>query len=766
MNRLHFITTAVAFFSIVCCLGAGMAIGQVPQISYPKGVTASNVSGVSTTTVKIAVMGLSLPTISFFSPTNASTGDTIKIKGTSFTGTTKVSFGDSVASYFSVLNDSIITAVVGNGSSGNVRIVTPNGIGIIAGFKYDSSLYILGTALVSGWSNPISIINLSSQKFTRISQNEYKINVNLIGGKEYKFIAQNGSWNENWGISIADDPNEINGGVLTSNGSNILSPSKSGNYIIDINFLTNIFSVTLITPSISSFTPTSVCLGTTTNIKILGKNFKSTTSLKFGGTVASSFIVNNDTSITASVPKNATTGAITLTTPDGTATSNQIFDILNPSIIANNISITPGSSALIKINSNTYSGIRYDTIDFSSKFNFNLSTYNTSNFANFASGSQTFDSIPFYFYPWAKTLNGWNATFDSSNNPIVLKLLTSGKRISALDLVANTYWGNPTTSLLKVQFWSLGKIVFQKELIGNIDIRDYEETVWTNVINNTSTVNIWSSNIIRLDKIKIQLPQKFNVDSILVVDNGGQALQRVFVMAATVEVDNILNPNILWSNGNTTDSIRVFPTQTTTYSVKVSDGTTTCRDSLQIKVAWLAPIILSDIEVRSENDNIILNWHSNSELNTSHFIIQNSTDGKLFTDLSTVNAIGSGGNNYQYMDLASANGVNYYRLQFIYKDGSFSYSKIVSAAITKNKFAITVYPNPVKETLSASIHSGVEENVLVAVSDMQGKVLIQNKQKLGEGNNLISVDTHQLAKGSYLLVIKGKGVTQNQFIKE
>ncbi len=90
----------------------------------------------------------------------------------------------------------------------------------------------------------------------------------------------------------------------------------------------------------------------------------------------------------------------------------------------------------------------------------------------------------------------------------------------------------------------------------------------------------------------------------------------------------------------------------------------------------------------------------------------------------------------------------------------------VSCILPFKNYQISIYPNPVKATLSASLNSKIEENVLIVITDMKGKVLIQNKQKLGVGNNLVAINTHQLANGSYLLVIKGVGITLKQFIKE
>lgn len=69
------------------------------------------------------------PTISSFAPHSGTTGTVVTIAGTHFTGTTQVSFGGTAAS-FGVRSDTVITAVVGTGSTGAVKVYTPGGLAV------------------------------------------------------------------------------------------------------------------------------------------------------------------------------------------------------------------------------------------------------------------------------------------------------------------------------------------------------------------------------------------------------------------------------------------------------------------------------------------------------------------------------------------------------------------------------------------------------------------------------------------------------------
>ena len=80
-----------------------------------------------------------------------------------------------------------------------------------------------------------------------------------------------------------------------------------------------------ITPTISSFSPTSGPVGTV--VVITGQSLTGATKVKFNGVAATSFTVNSNTQVTATVPTGATTGKIKVTTAGGTATSSTNFTV-------------------------------------------------------------------------------------------------------------------------------------------------------------------------------------------------------------------------------------------------------------------------------------------------------------------------------------------------------------------------------------------------------------------------------------------------------
>ena len=101
-----------------------------------------------------------VPAINSFSPTNASISDTITIIGVNFTGASAVSFGGTAAASFTVVDDTTILAIVGNGTTGIVSVTTPNGIVTANGFVYNTANIVTGirntTPLITAGKNVVT----------------------------------------------------------------------------------------------------------------------------------------------------------------------------------------------------------------------------------------------------------------------------------------------------------------------------------------------------------------------------------------------------------------------------------------------------------------------------------------------------------------------------------------------------------------------------------------------------------------------------------
>jgi hypothetical protein len=240
------------------------------------------------------------PTISSFTPTSGNTGNTITIYGSNLTGATAVSFGGTAAQSFSVVSSTQINAVLGNGSSGNVNVTTPGGTASLSGFTFT------GTATAPTITSFSPSEGGSGTSITITGTNFTGATVVSIGGTSASGFNVN-SATQITAVVGSGTTGKI--AVTTANGTATSSASFT-------------FVSSNAAPTITSFTPSSGKSGTT--IKITGTHFNGATSVKIGGTAAAGFTLDSATQISATLG-DGSTGTISITTPNGTATSSSPF---------------------------------------------------------------------------------------------------------------------------------------------------------------------------------------------------------------------------------------------------------------------------------------------------------------------------------------------------------------------------------------------------------------------------------------------------------
>ncbi len=158
-----------------------------------------------------------------------------------------------------------------------------------------------------------------------------------------------------------------------------------------------------------------------------------------------------------------------------------------------------------------------------------------------------------------------------------------------------------------------------------------------------------------------------------------------------------------------------------------------------------------------QNNKHLLQWKTANEMNTKHFEIELSFDGRMFDKIGIVNAKGNGNNVYSFINSINDNTTNYfYRLKIVDNDGRFKYSNTISLG-NKPSNSLHIFPNPVKDVLTIS---GLKQHGTISIFNVEGKLLLQQNVSV----QTITMDISSYAKGMYLLQYRNKGEVVNQKI--
>ncbi len=212
--------------------------------------------------------------------------------------------------------------------------------------------------------------------------------------------------------------------------------------------------------------------------------------------------------------------------------------------------VEAGQSYLIAVGGRTGSGSGFLTIDtpevanpstfipidFSASFNWSLGLQTGGEL--YPTGNILLGGVLFSIPP-STGLNAWHAKDVLGKNPRVLGVPVNVANVTSVHALINSWWGVPGPgSLATVEFYGCNGAFYSKPLVGNVDIRDHFNGSFTNLINGTTTVEVFGNGQVRMDKVRFDLPAAFldeKLELIRIVDTGAEAVQRVWLAGLTVE---------------------------------------------------------------------------------------------------------------------------------------------------------------------------------------------------------------------------------------
>ena len=184
--------------------------------------------------------------------------------------------------------------------------------------------------------------------------------------------------------------------------------------------------------------------------------------------------------------------------------------------------------------------------------------------------------------------------------------------------------------------------------------------------------------------------------------------------------------------------------------------------------------LLSFTGYNSGNENI-LEWTTTKEMNNQSFVLMHSLDNIAFEEIATVptqapNGISNTPLSYTSKDLDFAD-KTYYRLKQIDIDGtSRIYPTSIEVQVNNDlNTVVSLFPNPAKDVLNISITQPQGGKHKVEIYDAIGKLVSVHKADLKGGNTVLTLDVAELAKGTYIIMVKNADngtVANTRFVKE
>ncbi|MBS1619862.1 MAG: IPT/TIG domain-containing protein [Bacteroidetes bacterium] len=352
--------------------GASYTVNPSPTITgQPSAGTVSAVTGTSATFTVATSAGS--PTYQWYYGTT-STGPWVAVANGTPTGITYT--GGNSASLVATASNSAATgtanyykcivSAAGCGSSSNSAQLTITGYcsntNTTNTTYYIDSFYTYGCitdiARVDGGFSPNGYGNFTSSVVTQVAGGAINFRIKETGGTMHFGIWVD--WNNNGLFTDAGENVFTQSTYVSAVGGtfNVPAGQASGNYRMRIqgNELGTVDPCTgtaytecedytvyvqpIVAPTISSFTPTSLCAGGYQTVTITGTGFLGTSAVTFNGVNAVSYTVASNTSLTAVSPSGLTAGVITVTNSAGNANSTAYTIQPSPAITTQPVAAT------------------------------------------------------------------------------------------------------------------------------------------------------------------------------------------------------------------------------------------------------------------------------------------------------------------------------------------------------------------------------------------------------------------------------------------
>ena len=182
-------------------------------------------------------------------------------------------------------------------------------------------------------------------------------------------------------------------------------------------------------------------------------------------------------------------------------------------------------------------------------------------------------------------------------------------------------------------------------------------------------------------------------------------------------------------------------------------------DTVNVIVSSVLPVTLVEFNAKPSKGQAQLKWVTTNEVNSSHYEIQRSTNGKEFEAVGRVESNNSLEKNlYSFTDNIPTNSVVYYRLSMVDKDGSFAYSKVISVSVNAGKSFAVEKLSVRMQDVNINLTSTEQQPFSFMVTDVNGRILLSKHVELEAGYNTLTATLPVSATGIYYVKMMSSNI--------
>ncbi len=166
------------------------------------------------------------------------------------------------------------------------------------------------------------------------------------------------------------------------------------------------------------------------------------------------------------------------------------------------------------------------------------------------------------------------------------------------------------------------------------------------------------------------------------------------------------------------------------------------------------PVKFIGFDLTRQNSNVLLQWATAEEINSSYYEVQRSETGNDWTTITNIQAAGNSTltNSYSYLDRNISAQTVYYRIRQVDIDGKFAFTPVRMLRMENGTTGNTeIKANATSNSIYVHFSQRVKANVVLRLISMSGQVVSQ--KILNEPTGQVIVPMDNTMKGIYVVTL-------------